>query len=345
MKIVVYLGTGGVGKTSVAAATALSRARADARKSLVITIDPAMRLRTALNLQGRSLEQHVPLLPPGKGELWAALLDVRATLDDAVNMYAKKGQVDRILNHPIYAQIADSLVGMQELMAVERIDQLSRRGFEYIVVDTAPSRHAIEFLDKPMAFADLVGSGWVKLVGRTYQFVARTGMMSLGRKSLDLYARVESLLGANLVQQILDFYSIFVSIAEGYAHRAEKTVALLKDPAITEFRVVTTPQKALRDARFFFSALKERGFPLGTIYVNRMWPHDASGDGSSKGASALESDVLAWYASVRQSHIRAIEQLRKEYNGQPVNIVSLAELERDVDGLGALERIAAQLGG
>jgi anion-transporting ArsA/GET3 family ATPase len=130
VKIVVYLGTGGVGKTSVAAATALSHARTTPGKSLVLTIDPAMRLRTALNLQARTLEQLVPIQPPGKGELWAALLDVRATLDDAVNMYAKRGNVDRILNHPIYAQIADSLVGMQELMAVERIDQLRRRGFE-----------------------------------------------------------------------------------------------------------------------------------------------------------------------------------------------------------------------
>jgi anion-transporting ArsA/GET3 family ATPase len=195
-----------------------------------------------------------------------------------------------------------------------------------------------------MAFADLVGSGWVKLVGRTYQFVARTGMMSLGRRSLDLYARVESLLGANLVRQILDFYSIFVSIAEGYANRAEKTVALLKDPSVTEFRVVTTPQKALRDARFFSAALKERGFPLGTVYVNRMWPHDAAEAVRSTGVSGLEAEVLAWYASVRQSHLRALEQLRREYSGQPIQIAPLAELERDVDGLGALERIAAQLG-
>jgi len=126
MKIIVYLGTGGVGKTSVAAATALAEARAG-RKSLVLTIDPALRLRTTLHLKEGFLEQNVPLDPPASGELWAALLDVRATLDEAVRLYGKSSTADRILNHPIYATIADSLVGMQELMAVERIDQLARR--------------------------------------------------------------------------------------------------------------------------------------------------------------------------------------------------------------------------
>src|SRR6266852_7515778 len=270
MKIIVYLGTGGVGKTSVAAATALAQARSGI-KSLVLTIDPALRLRTTLHLKAGVLEQTVPLDPPAKGELWAALLDVRATLDEAVRLYGNSSTADRILKHPIYATIADSLAGMQELMAVERIDQLARRGFEHIVVDTAPSRHALEFLDKPMFFSDLAASGWVKAVGRTYKIVERTGVLSLGRKTVDLYARAESILGANLVRQVLDFYSLFVSIAEGYAERAVKTVALLKDPAVTEFRVVTTPQKALRDARFFHDALTSRNFHIGALYVNRVW--------------------------------------------------------------------------
>ena len=338
MKIIVYLGTGGVGKTSVAAATALAQARAGS-KSLVLTIDPALRLRTTLHLKPGVLEQNVPLDPPAKGELWAALLDVRATLDEAVRLYGKSSTADRILNHPIYATIADSLAGMQELMAVERIDQLARRGFEHIVVDTAPSRHALEFLDKPMFFSELVGSGWVKIVGRTYKFVAGTGMMTLGRKTLDLYARAESILGTNLVRQILDFYSLFVSIAEGYAERAEKTVALLKDPAVTEFRVVTTPQKALRDARFFHEALGSRKFPIGALYVNRVWglePGPEFPDG-------LARRVMDWYKSVRASHVAAVEAVTVEYSAAIPRIAWLPELERDVDGLKALERIAQSL--
>ncbi len=338
MKIVVYLGTGGVGKTSVAAATALAQARAG-KKALVLTIDPALRLRTALRLKDGVLEQTVPLDPPATGELWAALLDVRATLDEAVRLYGKPDAVDRILNHPIYATIADSLSGMQELMAVERIDQLIRRGFESIVVDTAPSRHAFEFLDKPMFFSDLVDSNWVKLVGRTYKFVERTGMMSLGRKTVDLYARVESILGANLVRQVLDFYSLFISIAEGYAERAQKTVAMLKDPTITEFRVVTTPQKAVRDAGFFQDALKSRSFPIGVLYVNRVWgiePGPAHPDG-------IAGRLMEWYGAVRDSQVAAISETKAGYGGSIPRIASLPELEQDVDGLRALERIATML--
>jgi anion-transporting ArsA/GET3 family ATPase len=338
MKIIVYLGTGGVGKTSVAAATSLAEARAG-RKSLVLTIDPALRLRTTLHLKDDVPEQIVPLDPPAQGELWAALLNVRATLDDAVRLYGKSSTVDRILKHPIYATIADSLVGMQELMAVERIDQLARRGFEHIVVDTAPSRHALEFLDKPLFFAELAGSGWVKAVGRTYKFVAGTGMMTLGRKTIDLYARAESILGANLVRQVLDFYSLFVSIAEGYAERAEKTVAMLKDPAVTEFRVVTTPQKALRDAHFFHAALSSRNFPIGALYVNRVWGLEPG----PEFPEGIARRVMDWYKSVRASHVAAVEEVTASYRAVIPRIGSLPELERDVDGLSALERIARSL--
>jgi anion-transporting ArsA/GET3 family ATPase len=335
MKIIVYLGTGGVGKTSVAAATALSQARTGL-KSLVLTIDPALRLRTALDLKAGLLEQTVPLDPPAPGELWAALLDVRATLDEAVRLYGESSTADRILNHPIYATIADSLPGMMELMAVERIDQLIRKGFEHIVVDTAPSRHALEFLDKPMFFADRADSGWVKLVGRTYKFVAGTGMMTLGRKTIDLYARAEAILGANLVRQVLDFYSLFVSIAEGYAERAQKTVALLKNPAVTEFRVVTTPQKAMRDAAYFHEALSSRKFPVGALLVNRVWGVEPVADYPE----GLARRVMDWYTSVRASHVAAIEQVRTAYSASIPRIASLPELEQDVDGLPALERIA-----
>lgn len=338
MKIIVYLGTGGVGKTSVAAATALKQARSGV-KALVLTIDPALRLRTALHMQEGMLEQAVPLVPPASGELWAALLDVRATLDEAVRLYGKPSTAHRILNHPIYATIADSLVGMQELMAVERIDQLARQGFEHIVVDTAPSRHALEFLDKPLFFSDLAGSGWVKLVGRTYKFVAGSGMMALGRKTIDLYARAESILGGKLVRQVLDFYSLFVSIAEGYAERARKTLAILKNPAVTEFRVVTTPRKALRDAGFFTEALAARNFRVARLYVNRTWGA-APGDGPRSG---LEERLMDWYGSVRRSHLAAIEEVSAEYGKNIPRIEPLPELERDIDGLDALERIAGIL--
>ena len=310
MKIIICLGTGGVGKTSVAAATALAMARQGV-KAMVLTTDPALRLRTALRLQDGLTEQRVPLDLDGPGELWAGLLDVKATLDEAVRLYAKPSSTERILNHPIYATIANSLSGMQELMAVERIDQLRLRGFDHLVIDTAPSRHAFEILDKPALFADFSSSRKVKLVGRTYKLVERLGLDTIGRSAIDIYSRAESILGVNLVRQILDFYSVFYPIAEGYGRRAEQTVAMLRDPAITEFRVVTTPQKALRDAEFFSEALAERHFSIGALCVNRAWLHPVP----ETAQSGLARDVIAWYASVSDAHREAIWELRQRYGG------------------------------
>lgn len=338
MRIIVYLGTGGVGKTSVAAATAMAVARTGSR-AMVLTTDPALRLRTALGLADGIPEQRVPLNDPKAGELWAALLDVRATLNEAVRLYAKEGMQERILAHPIYETIANSLAGMQELMAIERIDQLRQRGFDHIVVDTAPSRHAFEILDKPALFADFSSSRKVKLVGRTYRFAAGLGLGMIGKSALDIYGRVESILGVNLVRQILDFYSIFYPIAEGYARRAENTVALLHDPAVTEFRVVTTPQKALRDAAFFTEALAERRFSIGTFCVNRAWLHPFP----DTLPGGLAGEVLSWYKSVSDSHRACIWKLRENYGDLVRDIQVFSELERDVDGLAALEKLAVQM--
>lgn len=338
MRIIVYLGTGGVGKTSVAAATAMTVAGTGSR-AMVLTTDPALRLRTALGLVDGVPEQRVPLKDPKAGELWAALLDVRATLDEAVRLYAKPEMTRRILTHSIYETIANSLAGMQELMAIERIDQLRLRGFDHIIVDTAPSRHAFEILDKPALFADFSSSRKVKLVGRTYRFAAGLGLGFIGKSALDIYGRVESILGVNLVRQILDFYSIFYPIAEGYARRAEKTVALLHDPAVTEFRVVTTPQKALRDAAFFTEALAERRFSIGTFCVNRAWLHPFP----DTLPGGLAGEVLSWYKSVSDSHRASVWKLREQYGSVVRDIQVFSELERDVDGLDALERLAVQM--
>ncbi len=190
MKIVVCVGTGGVGKTSVAAATALTMARAGA-KCLVLTTDPSLRLKTALGLKEGLLEQRVPV-KDASGELWAALLDVKATLDEAVRLHAKPANQHLILEHPIYKTIANSLSGMQELMALERLDQLIRRGFDTIVVDTAPSRHALDVFDKPILFADFSDSRRVRFVSRTYKFAEAVGLTTIGRSALEIYSRVRA---------------------------------------------------------------------------------------------------------------------------------------------------------
>ncbi len=337
MKIIVCVGTGGVGKTSVSASIALAQARTGA-KCLVLTTDPSHRLRTALGLKEGALELRVPV-DGAKGELWAALVDVNATLDEAVRLYAKPGSHERILQHPIYRTIAHSLSGMQELMAVERMDQLIQRGFDNIVVDTAPSRHAFEVFDKPEIFAGFSDSKKVKLVGRTYQLAEAIGLTTLSRSAADIYVKVESMLGANMVRQLLDFYSLFYPIAEGYSDRARRTVALLRDPGITEFRVVTIPSKALRDTRFFFDELNKRKFAVSMVCVNRAWQHEQP----EAAPEGLPAELLEWYRGVAASHQGAIEKLRHAIGSKVKEIRVLNELEHDVDGLDSLRDLADQL--
>lgn len=339
MKITVCVGTGGVGKTSVAAAIALAEARAGA-KCLVLTTDPALRLRTALGLRDGLLEQRVPLQPgEGKGELWAALLNVNQTLDEAVRLYAKPSNREKILNHPIYKTIAQSLSGMEELMAVERLDQLMRQGFDNIVVDTAPSRHALDVLDKPVLFADLSESKRVRFVSRTYKFAEAVGLTSIGRNALEIYSRAESILGANLVRQVLDFYSLFHPIAEGYSERARRTVDLLRNAAVTSFRMVTIPAKAERDAQFFLSELRKRNFTIGMICVNRTWVHSQN----AQPRSGLAGEVIEWYRAVSQSHLDDIAKMRAALGDEPTEVRVLNELDRDVEGVDSLSSLADQL--
>ena len=341
MQIQVFLGTGGVGKTSLASATALQAALRGER-CLVLAIDPALRLRTALGMAPGVSQQKVDLTEyAASGELWAALMDVRASLDRAVRLYGKPAQAQRILDHPIYHTLIASLAGMQELMAIERLDQAINEGFGTIVIDTAPTRHALEFLDKPEYFVQLVSSPIVRLVGRAYRLWERTPLASLSRATLEVYARVEALLGTTLVRQILDFYSVFFTIAEGYAQRARRTAARLRDPRTTGFAIVTTPFKAVRDTAFFAHELEARKFPVRSVTVNRIWP--AVEVELPSDAPPPIAETLRWYHDVSRAQRRAWEQLRADYAGRIPNVMQVPELPRDVDGVAALYQLAQHL--
>jgi anion-transporting ArsA/GET3 family ATPase len=341
MSVQIFLGTGGVGKTSVAAATALKSSLAGGR-NLVLTIDPAQRLKTALAMNPSGVEQRVPLQwQDAKGELWAAILDVRASLDRAVNRYAKPDDAKAILTHPVYQLLITSLAGMQELLAIERIHQAMEDKFDSIFIDTAPSRHALEFLDKPEFFAQLVSFPIVRLVGRTYQWWIHSPMARISRMTFDLYARVEELLGAKLVHEVLDFFSLFHKIAEGYAERAQQTLKLLRDPKIASFTVVSTPSKARRDADFFAKELEKRKFPIGGMVVNRVWPDLRSR--TPQDMPAQLQQLVSWYDNVCGSQQKIWEEVSRTYFGKYPRIIRLPELPRDVDGLPALYEIAQNL--
>lgn len=341
MKIVVCVGTGGVGKTSVSASLAL-RAALAGRRALVLTIDPARRLRSALALDTADGQQRVALPDyAGPGELWAALMDVKSVLDRAVRLYAEPRQAEIVLGHPIYQMLITSLSGMQELVAVERLDQAISEGFDVIVIDTAPSRHALEFLDKPEFFNELVSFPLVRLVGRTYKVWSRSPLSRLSGGALDLFRRVESILGPQLVSEVLDFFSVFQTVAEGFAERAQRTMRLLRRAGTTEFCIVAGPSRTARDVSFFWDELTRRRFPVSTLLVNRIWPEVA--DEVSPQASAQVREALDWYRDISRTQRAACDAVFDEFRDRLRHRQRIFELPRDIDGLPALRGIASQL--
>jgi anion-transporting ArsA/GET3 family ATPase len=341
MKIRIFVGTGGVGKTSVTAASAL-RSALDGDRCLLLTIDPALRLRTALGLTSAAADQKVPLESiSSRGELWAALLDVRATMDRMVRRLGEPRKVEALLHHPVYQFLIASLAGMNELVAIECIDQAMRDGFETLFIDTAPSRHAFEFLDKPEFFVQLINFPMVKLVGRTYKWWQKSASAILGRKSLDLYAGVEGILGATLVRQILDFFSTFQTVAEGYAHRAKRTISLLRDPQTTSFTIVTTPLKSKRDTGYLWNELTRRKFFVDELVVNRLWPNRQVK--LSPTASPALRDLVSWYSGVCVSQHQVWDKVSETWSGKIPRLIGLPELPRDVDGVAALVEMAKEM--
>jgi anion-transporting ArsA/GET3 family ATPase len=340
VKVRIFLGTGGVGKTSVAAASGLQLALAGGRW-LVITIDPAARLKTALGMGTGGEHRRVPLDEYGaKGELWVAQLDVQRGLEQMVRRLAKPDDVDAILNNRIYHAL-ESLAGMQELMAVETIGKALTRDFDGIMVDTAPSRHALEFLDKPEYLVRLVSAPMTKLVGRTYGWWKNSPLGMIGRKGLDLYGQIEKIVGGELLSDVLEFFSVFQAVAEGYARDAEKTLGILRGPDAGGVTIVTSPLKARGDAGWFLAELQKRKFRVDRMVINRVWPKlsvSAQPDADESARAFVD-----WYHSVSAAHADAVETARREFSARIPRIEMLPELPADVDGIAALVRIAASL--
>jgi anion-transporting ArsA/GET3 family ATPase len=339
MKIRIFVGTGGVGKTSVTAASAL-RTALDGEKCLVMTVDPALRLKTALGMTGAALEQRVPLEPAStKGELWAALLDVPTTMDRLVRAHSGAAKAQTIIDHPVYKLLLTSLAGMNELVAVERINQAIADGFENLFIDTAPSRHTFEFLDRPEFFVQLVSFPLVKLVGRTYAWWKKSPLS--GPDSSDLYGRLQQMLGATLVSQVLDFFAIFQPVAEAYALHSRQTLKILRDSRTTSFTIVTTPAAAKHDSDYLFNELTKRNYFVEALIMNRLWP-DLRLKATS-GASPAVRDLAGWYEGVYTAQLAIHDNVHAAWAGKGRRVIDLAELSMDIDGIAGLARIAEQL--
>jgi anion-transporting ArsA/GET3 family ATPase len=280
-EIVVFCGSGGVGKTSVAAAAALGASVRLGGKTLVLTIDPAKRLATALGLDGIGNEAHrVPselLKAAGsepRGELWVAMLDTKQSWDDLVMRYAKDdATAHKILENRLYHNITARFVQSHDYIAMERLFEMHTSGeYDLIVIDTPPTRNAVDFLDAPARMSDFFGGRLLRWLTLPYRVGGKRSVRLVNMASRPFYQLADRVLGSKFLEDIAEFFLNFQSMYAGFVERAQSVERLLHDRRTT-FAVVTTLEAApLYEAQQFCATLKDRDFHLGALVLNKTLP-------------------------------------------------------------------------
>ena len=271
-EIIVCCGAGGVGKTTTSAALAL-RAAERGRKVVVLTIDPARRLAQAMGIERLD---NTPWPVPGvagAGTLDAMMLDMKRTFDEVVESQASPAKAQQILGNPFYVALSSSFAGTQEYMAMEKLGQIHRQaqddgGYDLIVVDTPPSRSALDFLDAPERLSRFLDGRFIRVLLAPARGPARLMTAGVGL----LTGALGKILGTQVLRDMQTFVAAFDTLFGGFRARAESTFALLQADR-TAFLVVAAPEPdALREAAYFVERLGEDDMPLAGLVVNRASP-------------------------------------------------------------------------
>jgi anion-transporting ArsA/GET3 family ATPase len=274
-EIVIACGSGGVGKTTTAAAAAAMAAVKSRGKVLVVTVDPARRLANALGLEGFGNEEKrvdpeafkIAGVKP-RGELWAAMLDTKQSWDDLVHTHAPDRETERrILSNPLYQNISGKFVQSHDYIAMERLYEIHSSGnYDLIVVDTPPTRNAIDFIEAPRRMADFFSSRLLRLLIAPYQ------SRFVNMASRPFYQVADRVLGSQFLEDIAEFFILFQTMYGGFVERATAVERLLRDKRTT-FVVVSTLEAApVREAEFFIQALTAKKFHLGALVLNKVLP-------------------------------------------------------------------------
>lgn len=373
-RIVVSAGSGGVGKTTVAASIALWGAL-QGRRTVVLTIDPAKRLATSLGLEALgSLPHRIPealfaaqgLAPTG--QLSAMMLDQKGSWDALVERHAPADARQRILENPFYQHLSQTFAGSQEYMAIEQLCVLAESGdYDLIVVDTPPTRHALDFLEAPQRLGDFLDKSVIKWFVRPVN-ASWSAFRAVNRSVGFLLRRIEQATGISALAQISDFFTSMSGLFENFQARIDKSYEVLRGPG-TALVVVSSPEEqVLEDAEYLSSKMTELRVPLRGVVLNRVH-HEfrSAGQGGHPpelGPEDVEhvADVVARALGGRREEARElaanfadyqvlgrgesirIEQFRAGLP-RPVPIATVPNFARDVHDLRALASMHAYLFG
>jgi anion-transporting ArsA/GET3 family ATPase len=289
-RIIVCCGSGGVGKTTTAAALGV-RAAELGRSVVVLTVDPARRLAQSMGLTSLdNTPRPVPLPGDVAGTLHAMMLDMKRTFDEIVEAHSDPDRAAQILANPFYQSLSSSFAGTQEYMAMEKLGQLRRADeWDLIVVDTPPSRSALDFLDAPQRLSRFLDGRLIRLLtapgkagGRAYMKVVNAGFGMLT-------GVVSKILGAQMLRDVQTFVAALDTMFGGFRERAEDTYRLLQAPG-TAFLVIATPEPdALREASYFVERLSQDRMPLAGLVLNRVHSSPAARLSAARSLAAAEA--------------------------------------------------------
>ncbi len=354
-RVLICAGSGGVGKTTTSAAIAAGMA-AQGKKVAVLTIDPAKRLADSLGLPelGNTERQVDPELfreagvDPG-GELWAMMLDAKATFDEVVRRHAPDEETrERILSNRIYQQLSGALAGSQEYMAMEKLFEIwAEDRYDLLVLDTPPSRNALDFLDAPKRLTQFIEGRALQVFLRPTGFATRI----IGGGTTMAFSVLKRITGMDLLQDLSEFFQAFSGMVGGFQERARRVNELLADSQTT-FLVVCGPQgEPISQAVYFHRKLVEAELPFGGVIVNKVHydlDEDVeAGEGSLEEALAEELDDADLaprvaenfrdYRTLARRDRRNVRRLAKEMRTRAV--IEVPHLDEDVHDLAGLMEI------
>ena len=354
--IVVCVGPGGVGKTTAAAALAV-RAADEGRRVIVCTIDPARRLAQSLGLD--TLDNTPKKLDAKgrapKGELWGMMLDMKSTFDDMILDMTSKERAQKIFANPFYQHISSTLAGTQEYMAMEKLWELHEEGrWELIVLDTPPTRSALDFLDAPKKVTDFLEGKFLRLLLWPYLQAGKTYLKAVNFGAQLFLKAATRITGSELLSDVAQFFLAFEGMYDTFKERSKRVHELLAARR-SSFVVVSAPQEAsLREARYFVQRLGAEKMPLGGIIMNRTHdvpavagledPRGLAERARAAGDGALLAPALEIYGSWREVSVREETLITSSLGDlSEVPVWRVPDLADDVHDLATLRKVGEAL--
>ncbi len=344
MKILVCVGNGGVGKTTLAAAMGVSAAKKGA-KVLVLTIDPAKRLATTLGIEGNKDICKVPG-QTFKGELYASIVDHKKTFDDFVLRAAAKSEVaKKLFDNKLYQQLSTSLSGSQDFSALEKLYSVYESNeFDLIILDTPPAKHAIDFLNAPQKLAVLFNDSVARWFRDSKSSSARSRIMSvINAGTKQVLNILENITGSELLRQLADFFISIEQWQDKLEDRIVKVHKMMTNPE-TKFCLVTSFDRAkLRESEYFLTELRKGGYHINSIVMNRSYPEWLNlNEAVSRGSPAGTEGLFALYKEEKEFYSYRDEiysAFAKKY-GVETKVLRLPEAREPISDLAGLEKMS-----